>query len=58
MLFLFPSFFSKPLFWRNVFWLSGYTNNDLIKMHKLNLDFYPAMRAIIAKEMQSVMQWW
>ena len=27
-------------------------------MHKLNLDFYPAMRAIIAKEMQSVMQWW
>jgi len=38
--------------------ISGYTNNDLIKMHKLNLDFYPAMRAIIAKEMQSVMQWW
>eukprot|EP00040_Diaphanoeca_grandis_P004356 m.28310 g.28310 ORF g.28310 m.28310 type:complete len:461 (+) comp15898_c0_seq1:249-1631(+) len=38
--------------------VTGYTNNDLIPMHKLNLDHYPQMRALIVKEMLPVLQWW
>ena len=38
--------------------IGGYTNNDKIPMHKLNLDSYQQMRKLITDEMQSIVEWW
>lgn len=36
----------------------GYTNNDKVEFHKIDLDRFQSVHKAIIREMQQVLQWW